>query len=83
MTALAGKRQEVSMTAIATPHPGKSQVQVPAVPVPINYVPDRGPEKPVLPPIAIIPDHLQVFEMILHALKVRRLMRIERFVDIE
>ncbi len=73
MTALAGKRQEVFMSAIATPHPGKPQVQIPAVQIPVNHVPDIGPEKAILTLAAIIPGHLQVFKMILHALEVRRL----------
>jgi hypothetical protein len=82
MPALAGKRQQVFMAAIRTSHPGKSQVQVPAVQIPVNHVPDIGPEKPVLVLIVVIPDHLQVFKMILHALKIRRLLRIARFIKV-
>ncbi len=82
MPAFTGKRQKVFMAAIATSHPGKSQVQVPAVQIPVNHVPDIGPEKPVLVLIAVIPDHLQVFKMILHALEVSRFLRIARFVKV-
>jgi hypothetical protein len=82
MPTLARKRQEVFMPAIATPHPGISQVQVPAVQIPVNHVPDIRSEKSILTLVAIIPGHLQVFKMILHALEVRRLMRIARFVRV-
>ena len=82
MTALTGKRQKIFMAAIQAPHPGKSQAQVPAVQIPVNHVPDIRSEKSILTLIAIIPDHLQVFKMILHALEVRRLMRIAWFVKV-
>jgi len=59
------KRQKVFMPAIKAPHPGKPQMQITAVQIPVNHVPDIGPEKPVLPLIAIVPGHFQVFEMIL------------------
>lgn len=70
------------MPAIATSHPGKPQMQIPAIQIPVNHVPDIRPEKPVLVLIAVLPDHLQVFKMILHALEVRRLLRMARFVKV-
>jgi len=70
------------MPAIATPHPGKPQVQISAVQIPIDHVSDIGPEKTVSTLIEIFPDHFQVFEMVLHALKVRSLMRIARFIEV-
>ena len=70
------------MTAIMASHPGKPQMQVPAVQIPVNHISDIGSEKPVLPLIAIIPDHFQVFEMGLYALEVMGLARIARLIDI-
>lgn len=63
MPALAGKRQQIFMPAIAAPHPGKSQVQVPAVQIPANHVPDIGPEKSVLTLKTVIPHHFQILKM--------------------
>ena len=70
------------MSAIAAPHPGKSQMQIAAVQIPVNHVSGIGPEKPVLSLIAIIPDNFQVFEMGLYALEVMGLPRIARLIDI-
>ena len=70
------------MTAILTPHPGKPKMQIPAVQIPVNHVPDIGPEKPVLTLIAIVPYHFQVFRMVLDALEVMGLPRVAQFVDI-
>jgi hypothetical protein len=45
-------------------------MQVPAVQIPANHVSGIGPEKDVLPLIAVVPDPLQIFEMVLHTLEV-------------
>ena len=68
MPALARKRQEIFMPAIATSYPGKTQMQIPAVQISVNHVPDIGPEKSILILVSIIPNHFQFFKMILHAL---------------
>jgi hypothetical protein len=83
MTALTRKGQQIFMPAIATPHTGKPEMQIPAVQIPVYHVPDIGPEKPVLPLIAIVPGHFQVFEMILDTLEVIGLPRVARLIDVK
>jgi len=82
MATFARKWEQKLMTAGLASYPGKSQVQVPAVQIPVNSVPDIRSEKSILTLIAVIPDHIQGFKMILHALEVRRLMRIAWFVKV-
>jgi len=82
MTALAGKRQKVLMAAIKASHPGKSQMQVPAVQIPVNHVPDIRSEKSILTLVAIIPDHLKGLKMILHAMEAMRLARIPGLIEV-
>jgi hypothetical protein len=82
MPALARKRQQIFMPAIRAPHPGKPQVQIPAVQISVNHIPDIGSEKSILIPVSIMPNHFQVFKMILHALEVRCLLRMKRLIDI-
>jgi hypothetical protein len=71
------------MPAITASHPGKPEMQIAAVQIPVNHIPDIGPEKAVLPLISIFPCHFQVFEMILYALEVMGLPRIAGLIDIE
>jgi len=40
-------------------------------------------EKPELPLITVVPDHFQVFKMILDTLEVMGLARVARFVDVK
>jgi len=82
MLALARKRQEIFMPAIRAPHPGKPQVQIPAVQISVNHIPDIGSEKSILIPVSIIPNHFQFFKMGFHALKVMGLSWVARFVKV-
>jgi len=63
-------------------HPGKAQVQVSAVQTPVNHILDIGSKKTVSALVALFPDHFQVFEMILHAMKIMGLLGLARLVDI-
>jgi hypothetical protein len=71
------------MPAITASHPGKPEMQIAAVQIPVNNIPDIGPEKAVLPLISIFPCHFQIFEMILYALEVMGLPRIAGLIGIE
>ncbi len=70
------------MASVLTSHPVKPLMQVPAAQIPINHVLDIMPEKPVLPFISVIPDHLQVFKMRLYISEIMGLARMARFIDI-
>ena len=60
------------MTAIPAAHPRKAVVQVAAVKVAIDHLPDIGSEKPV--------PALEALKMILHALVVRGVLRLSRTI---
>jgi hypothetical protein len=64
------------MTAIPAAHARKAVVQVAAVQVAIDHLPDIGPEKPVPAVEALFIDLLEGFKMILHALVVRGVLRL-------
>jgi len=71
MPAFAGKRQQIFVAAGLASHAGKTQMQVPAVQIPVNHILDIGSKKIVSALVAFFPDHFQIFEMVLHALKRR------------
>jgi hypothetical protein len=75
MTVLTRKGQKIFMPTVQIPHPGQPQMQVPAVQIPVNHVPDIGTEKPILILIAIVPAHFQFFKMGFHSLKVMCLVK--------
>jgi hypothetical protein len=66
-----------------TSHPGKPEVQIPAVQIPVNHFLHIRPEKAVWLLITMFPDHFQVFEMGLYALKIMGFSRMARFVNIK
>jgi hypothetical protein len=76
------QRQQIFVAAGFASHPGKAQVQVPAVEIPIDHILYIGSKKSVSALIAFFPVRLQVFEMVLHASKVMRLLGLARLVDI-
>jgi hypothetical protein len=57
-------------------------MEIPAVQIPVNHIPDIGPEKAVLPLITVVPGHFQVFEMGLYALEVMGLAWMTRLINI-
>ncbi len=63
------------------PYPGKSQVQVPAVQIPVKNVPDIGFAKSVLKVKTLIPHDFQIFKMSFHALIVMGLARVARLIE--
>ena len=71
------------MAAGRASHAGKAKVQIPAIHITVNHLPDIRPEKPVLALIAFFPDHFQVFEEILDALKVAGVLGVSGRVGIK
>jgi hypothetical protein len=82
MPALAGERQQILVAAGLASHPGKTQMQVPAVQIPVNHILDIGSKKTVSALVAFFPEPFQVFEMVLYALKIMGLLGLARLVDI-
>ena len=70
------------MAAGRASHAGKAKVQIPAIHITVNHLPDIRPEKPVLALIAFFPDHFQIFEVILDALKVAGVLGVSGRVGI-
>jgi len=53
--------QQIFVAAGFASHAGKTQVQVPAVQIPVNHILDIGSKKTVFSLAALFPDHFQVF----------------------
>jgi hypothetical protein len=82
MPALAGERQQIFVAAGFASHPGKAQVEVSAVEIPIDHILYIGSKESVSALIAFFPVPFQVFKMVLYASKVMRLLGLARLVDI-
>jgi hypothetical protein len=81
MPPLARKGQKVLMTAGPATHPRKAVVQVAAVQVAIDHLPDIGPEKPVLPLKTLLIDLLEGLKMILYTLVIEGILRLPRSIN--
>jgi hypothetical protein len=82
MPALAGERQQIFVAAGFASQPGKAQVEVPAVEIPVDHILSIRSKESVFALIALFPVRFQVFERVLHASKVMRLLGLARLVDI-
>ena len=67
MTALAGKRQQVFVMAVATFYPGKAEMQISALQIAQDNVHYIGAPEAVPALIAVIPNPFQLLEMVLRA----------------
>jgi hypothetical protein len=82
MPTLAGERQQIFVAAGFASHPGKAQVEVPAVEITVNHILSIRSKESVSALIAFFPVPFLVFKMVLHASKVMRLLGLARLVDI-
>ena len=64
------------MTTVTTSHPGKTVFQNSAIEITINDPFKVGTKETVLPFEPLVIDHLEGFEMIFHALLIRRVLRV-------
>jgi hypothetical protein len=71
MPALAGERQQIFVAAGFASHPGKAQVEVSAVEIPVDHILSIGSKESVSALIAFFPVPFQVFKMVLRMKKMR------------
>jgi hypothetical protein len=62
-------------------HPRKAKMQIAALQVAIDHIGDIGPLEPVARCIAILPEHLQLFNVILHTAIITAILRISGLVN--
>jgi len=71
------------MPAGFTAHPGKAAMQIPAVQILVDHIHDMGPPKTKPGRIPVVPNALQVLEMIFHAFVIAAVFGLARVIHID
>ncbi len=69
------------MAALVAPHTRKAEMQIAALQVPIDHIGYIGSPETVARRIAVVPEHFQLFKVVLHTAEIAAGLRISGLVN--